>query len=149
MEASRRVWREVAEQIKAVAPGLHGHQAKSLALFVLGMVRAGSVRLPVVAEALALTSPATTPSIERRLARFLANPRVPVARVWAALLPHLLTWWRQQALAQRRTALRVLDATPIDQRATVLYVGLLVHSRLLPLAWTVLPGAARRDPLGR
>lgn len=136
-----RVWRGVAEQIKALAPGLHGHQAKSLALFVLGVVRAGSVRLPVVAEALAQTSPATTPSIERRLARFLANPRLPVAGVWAALLPHLLAWWRQQALAQRQTALLVLDATPIDQRATVLYVGLVVHSRLLPLAWAVLPGA--------
>jgi hypothetical protein len=55
------------------------------------------VRLPVVADALAQTSVATTPSSERRLARRLANERLLVARVWAALLPFRSTptgWYR-------------------------------------------------------
>jgi hypothetical protein len=150
MEASKTVWSGVVGQIKALVPWLHGHQATALGLFVLGLfvlgvVRAGSVRLPVVAEGLADTSSATTPSIERRLARFLANGRVPVARVWAALLPHLLAWWRQQVRQQGPPALLVLDLTPIDQRASVVYLGLLIHTRLLPLAWAVLPGETPWD----
>lgn len=139
MEASVVVWRAWTAQIKALVPWLHGHQCRALALLTLGLVRAGSVRLPVVAEALAPTSAATLPSIERRLARVLANPRLPVGRIWAALLPALLAGWRAQA--PRRGATLVLDLTPIDQRASLVYLGVLIHTRLLPLAWQVLPGA--------
>lgn len=57
---------------------LHGHQSKTLAWFVLGAMLAQSVVLPQVAEALLAESEAKVSSIERRLERFLSNPRIDV-----------------------------------------------------------------------
>jgi hypothetical protein len=140
MEASKTVWRGLVGQIKAVVPRLHGHQAKTVGLWVLGALVAGSVRIPAVAEALLLhgVTDARLPSVERRLARWLANPRLEVEPLWQACLPVLLRGWRPRTHAARL----VLDATPLAERAVVLTVGLWVHGRVLPLAWEVLPGQA-------
>ena len=137
MEASYTVWRGLVAQFKALAPALHGHQAKTLSLWVVGALQAGSVRIPAVAEALLLhgVSAARLPSVERRLARWLANPRLDVAAIWQGCLPALLHTWR----AAGHPARLVLDATPLADRAQVLYVGLWIHGRVLPLAWEVLP----------
>jgi hypothetical protein len=53
--------------------------------------------------------------------------------VWTRLLGTVLAAWRERRLVF------VLDATALDDRATIRYVGLLVHSRLLPVSWQVLP----------
>lgn len=44
-----RVWHE---QVKEFFQGLHGHQSKTLAMFVLGAMKAESIVIPRVAEAL-------------------------------------------------------------------------------------------------
>jgi hypothetical protein len=133
MNASERLWRQWSGQLRAFLPEIHGHRSKTLAFCVLGVVLAGSTRLPKVAETLGGISAAKTPSIERRLARFLANQQVAVLPLWSHLLGQFLTFWRDRRLVF------VLDATALDERATVLYLGLLVHSRLLPVSWQVLP----------
>jgi len=133
MNASEALWRQWWGHLRAVVPEMHGHRSKTLAFFVLGVVLAGTARLPRVAEALVGISAAKTPSIERRLARFLANDQITVLPVWTHLLGPLLAFWRDRRLVF------VLDATALDDRATVLYLGLLVHSRLLPVSWQVLP----------
>ncbi len=58
--------------------------AKTLAFFVIGIVLSGSAVLQRVAESLSLQgiNPAKMTSIERRLARFLANDRVVVTKIW-------------------------------------------------------------------
>jgi hypothetical protein len=38
-----------------------------------------------------------------------------------------------------KRAFLVLDCTPFDERMTIVYLGLLIHSRVLPLAWRVMP----------
>ena len=53
--------------------------------------------------------------------------------IWTCLLAHLLPFFRDQRLTF------VLDTTPLDDRACVVYLGLLVHSRLLPVGWQVMP----------
>ena len=133
MNAPESLWRQWSDQLRAMLPEMHGHRSKTLAFFVLGVVLAGTTRLPRVAETLGGLSAAKTPSIERRLARFLANTQVTVLAVWTRLLSHFLAFWRDQRLVF------VLDATTLDERATVLYLGVLVHSRLLPVSWQVLP----------
>lgn len=82
------------------------------------------------------------PSIERRLARFVANDRLHVPAIWTQFLTQLLPFWRGQRL------FLVLDCTPFDDRATIVYLGLLVHSRVLPLAWQVMP-AQQKWPEGQ
>jgi len=76
-------------------PTIHGHQKKTLGLFVLGIVLAGSVVLQRVAESVSLhgVSPSKMTSIERRLARFLANERVVVATVWKDFVAQVLPFW--------------------------------------------------------
>jgi len=133
MNASEGLWRQWSAQLRALLPELHGHRSKALALCVLGVALAGTARLPRVAEALVGISAAKTPSIERRLSRFLANQQIVVLPLWTQLLGSFLRFWRARRLVF------VLDATSLDDRATVLYVGLLVHSRLLPVSWQVLP----------
>jgi Transposase DDE domain len=133
MNAPEGLWRQWSGQLRACLPAVHGHRSKTLAFFVLGVVLAGSTRLPRVAEALVGVSAAKTPSIERRLARLLANQQLAVVTVWTQLLGPFLAFWRDQRLVF------VLDATTLDDRATVLYLGLLVHSRLVPVSWQVLP----------
>jgi hypothetical protein len=58
-------------RVKGLFPDLHGHQQKTLAVFVIGMVLSGCAVLQRVAEELSLRgiNPAKMTSIERRLAR--------------------------------------------------------------------------------
>jgi Transposase DDE domain len=133
MNASEGLWRQWSAQLRAFLPEVLGHRSKTLAFCVLGIVLAGTTRLPKVAEALVGVSAAKTPSIERHLSRFLANQHVTVLPLWTHLLSQFLAFWRERRLVF------VLDATSLDDRATVLYLGLLVHSRLLPVSWQVLP----------
>jgi hypothetical protein len=53
--------------------------------------------------------------------------------VWNRLLGQFLRCWRDRRLVFVRAA------TALDERATVLYLGLLVPSRLVPVSWPVLP----------
>jgi hypothetical protein len=133
MKAPERLWRQWSAQLHEFLPQIHGHRSKTLAFFVLGVVLAGTTRVPRVAEALLAISSAKTPSIERRLARFLANDQIEVDSLWRPLLGQFLRFWRDQRLVF------VLDGTTLDERIHVIYLGLLVHSRLLPVSWQVLP----------
>lgn len=73
------------------------------------------------------------PSIERRLARFVANEHIEVSTIWRQFLSHSLSFWKGQAVQV------ILDGMPLDERATIVSIGLLVHSRVLPLAWRIMP----------
>lgn len=84
MDASAVLWERWSAQVKELFPKIHGHQKKTLALFVIGIVFTGNAVLQRVAEGISLhgIDPAKMTSIERRLARFLANDRVVVTNVW-------------------------------------------------------------------
>jgi hypothetical protein len=121
MNASVVLWETWHEQVKQLLEGIHGHQKKGLALLVLGIMLSESVVLQRIAESVqqAGISEAKMPSIERRLARFVANERIEVSRIWKQLLAQLLPYFREQRLWF------VLDCTPIDDRACIVYIGLL------------------------
>ena len=142
MDAPTLLWEAWREQVKQLFPYLHGHQQKTLAWMILGVVLSGSAVLQRMAESLYGISAATMPSIERRLARFVANDRIHVTAIWSQFLTQVLPCWRE------RRVFLVLDCTPFDDRATIVYLGLLVHSRVLPLAWQVMP-AQEKWPQGQ
>lgn len=129
MAAPTVFWDAWREQVKPLFPMLHGHQQKALAWMVRGIVLSGSAVLQRMAEGLYGIGSTTMPSIERRLARFVANERITPTLVWNEFLAQVLPFW-----PQRRVFL-VLDATPLADRATIVYLGLLLPSRVLPLAW--------------
>jgi hypothetical protein len=125
------VWHE---QVKAFFTHLHGHQSKVLAMFTWGAIQAKSIVVQQVAEELLAESEAKCESIERRLRRFLANDRVDVKETWNCVLAEVLPYWKGKKVYL------VLDLTPFEEHAQVIYVGLLQQSRILPLAWKVMPG---------
>jgi hypothetical protein len=135
MDTSSVLWANWHEQLKELLPGIHGHQKKTLAFFVLGIVLSGSAVMQRVAETMHERglSQAKMSSIERRLARFIANSRIVVPLIWKLFLAQVLTPFRGQQLYC------VLDNTPFRDDLTIVYLGLLVHSRVLPVAWAVMP----------
>jgi hypothetical protein len=135
MDTSSVLWTNWHEQLKELLPAIHGHQTKTLAFFVLGIVVSGCAVMQRVAETLYEQglSEAKMPSIERRLARFLANSRIVVPLIWKLFLAQVLTPFRGEHLYF------VLDNTPFRDELTSVYLGLLVHSRVLPVAWAVMP----------
>jgi hypothetical protein len=118
-------------QLHALLPDVRVTRGRGLALFTVGMAQAGTVRVNRVARALRLG--VRVLSTERRLRRFLANPQVTVAAVWQPLLPHLLARWAD------REAVLVFDPTPFGATWTILWVGIVVHRRVLPLTWRLVP----------
>src|SRR2546430_15521327 len=86
------VWHQ---QVKQFFTKLHGHQSKTLAMFVLGAIKAESIVLSRVAEALLAESDAKAPSIERRLERFLSNEKVQPAKTWDDFLSQIMPYFRK------------------------------------------------------
>jgi hypothetical protein len=72
-------------------------------------------------------------SYERRLQRFVANDNIEVETCWSQFLQLVLPFW------QNKPVTLILDMTPYNTEATIVYVGILVQSRVLPLAWRVMP----------
>ncbi len=124
-----------------VARSAWTRSAKTLALCVLGIILSQSAVLQRMAEAIALggISEAKMPSIERRFARFVANERVQVSKIWKPFLTQVLAYWKGKAVQL------VLDCTPFDDRAIIVYLGLVVHSRVLPVAWRIMPAQEKWD----
>src|SRR6266480_2183750 len=87
-----QVWHE---QVKQFFTKLHGHQSKVLAMFVLGAIKAESIVIQKVAEALLAESEAKAPSIERRLERFLSNERIETEKTWDDLLEQVMPYFRR------------------------------------------------------
>ena len=139
MDAPSVLWTNWHEQLQELLTGIHGHQKKTLAFFVLGIVLAGSAVLQRVAETLSERgiSEAKMTSIERRLARFIANERIVVPQVWKLFLAQVLPYFRGKKLYF------VLDLTPFQDELSIVYIGLLVHSRVLPVAWAVMPAKTK------
>jgi len=139
MDASSVLWTNWQEQLKELLVGIHGHQKKTLALFVLGIVLSGCAVMQRVAETVSEhgLSEAKMTSIERRFARFLANERLVVPVIWKLFLAQVLAPFRGQKLYF------VLDNTPFQDNLTIVYLGLLVHSRVLPVAWEVMPAQTK------
>ena len=115
MDASRVLWTNWHEQLNELLTGIHGHQKKTLAFFVLGIVLSGSAVMQRVGETLSERglSDAKMTSIERRLARFVGNSRVVVPLIWKRFLAQVLTPFRGQQLHF------VLDNTPFRGDLTI------------------------------
>jgi hypothetical protein len=131
MRSHQQLWHTFTAHLHEVLPDVHRARVRTLALLTLGLLWAEAVALPRVARAVPFG--AHWSSVERRLARFVANPNVDPAAIWTALLPTLLAGRAGQALTL------VFDPTPHQKRFTLLFLGLIAHKRVLPLAWCVVP----------
>lgn len=132
MQTHLQLFHTWTQQLHQLLPTERVTRVRVLALFSLGLCWTTSTALIRLAADLPL--PATDLSTERRLRRWLANPRVDVQTLWTPLLRALLARFGGQELTL------IFDPTNQSTRAVVAVLGLVVHRRALPLAWVVLPG---------
>lgn len=135
MSSRIRLLHEWTAQVRELLPQARITRVRGLALLSLGMIWAGTVRLNQVAAALPLA--VRVPSTERRLRRLVDNAAVSQTTLWWPLLPVLLARWAGPEV------LLVFDPTPYRGSFTVLWVGIVVHRRVLPLTWRIVP---QQDP---
>jgi Transposase DDE domain len=135
MDASDVLLAQWEQQVKEIWKHWHVYRQESLAIAVLGIVLAGNAVMQRVAEALydCLSDPCKMSSYERRLQRLIDNEDICVKEGWETFLAHTLPFWTN------RKATLVLDCTPYNQEFTIVFVGILVQKRLLPVAWEIMP----------
>jgi hypothetical protein len=106
---------------------LKKHQALGLAIFSYGVILARSCQRSKVAEELGKLG--KLPSVERRLRRFLSNPRIDVqvcCREW-------IRWVWSCCDLPRMTIL--VDETKLGDRMGIMMVSLAFECRAIPLIW--------------
>ena len=135
MDASDLLLTQWVRQVKQIWSEMHQYRQESFALAIFGIVLAGQAVMQRVAEILheRLSNPSKVTSYERRLQRLIDNEDLLVNPTWERFLQHALPYW------DKRDATLVLDCTPYNQTFTIVFVGILVQKRLLPLAWEILP----------
>lgn len=134
MTAQQRLWHTWRGQLRALLPEVRVTRVDGLALLVVGLLLAKHVALTRIAAA--APAAADDPSIERRLRRWLANDAIAVGAIWGRVLPAVL------GAARSAHPLFVFDPTPPSDRFTVLVVGIVEHTRVLPVAWRLVPQQA-------
>ncbi len=105
----------------------------------MGAIRAESLVLSKVAEALLEESSAKAPSIERRLERFLSNAKIDSEEVWNVFMEAVLPSFQNEPIQL------VIDLTNYEEHAKVVYIGIIRYSRVLPRAGE---GDARAHQVG-
>lgn len=141
MNASDLVLDQWEHHVKEVFPHLHHFQQETLAFIVQGIIQSGNAVMQRVAEAAweYLSSETNMVSHERRLHRFVANDRIEVEVCWKEFLEKVLPFWHNKPVTL------ILDLTPYTKEATIVSVGMVVQSRVLPVAWCVMPPQERWD----
>lgn len=115
------------EQVANDFPVLGKWQAKGLALFSAGVVLAERCTLSKVAEKLLVVG--KPDSLERRMQRWIANPRLNIeamSRCWIEAVV--------RALASEEWVLLV-DETKLSDHLSVMVLGVAYQSSCIPLVW--------------
>jgi len=127
-----RQWSSTVEE--QLLPRLHGHQAKALAAWSLGMVRSGHCDSGRVA--LAIPGPALPASNKRRIERTLANGKIHADHAQMQLARAVLA--NLAAVPDRPLTLN-LDETPRGKNLKCLKLSVGYRGRSQPLAWVCYP----------
>jgi hypothetical protein len=68
-------------------------------------------------------------SLERRLQRWIANPRLVISELWQAWLGWVIELWGKAPL------LLLVDETKLGKHVSVMMVGVAYHACAIPLVW--------------
>lgn len=115
------------EEIRWQMPHLSKPQVKVLAIFSWGVIRARHCFMSRVAESLGMLGKAD--SVERRLQRFLANPRINIE----ACCQHWIRWVMKGLVGDE--VILLVDETKLGKWLGVMVIGLAYRKRCIPLIW--------------
>ena len=114
--------------VRKLAPDLHGHQAKTLALLALSMCRSGTCQITrMVLEAPVFSKLSST---RRRFERFLANDRLDHVDAAMAMARSFTRRW------SGRTVRVLIDETALGPWLRCMKVSVACRGRAMPLVWT-------------
>jgi hypothetical protein len=103
----------------------------NLALFVLSLAQSPNCHLATLATVLPLD--AERDNLVQRLRRWLKTPALSWERYYRPLVRQFLAAWPGSELAL------VMDRTDVQDRLSLLFVGIATRQRVVLLAWEVLP----------
>src|SRR5947207_1556856 len=103
----------------------------NLALMVLGLAQSANCHLATLATILPIE--ANRENLIQRLRRWLKTPSLSWERYYRPLASQFLATWPGVELAL------VMDRTDVNDRVSLLWVGIASRKRVVLLAWDVLP----------
>ena len=125
-----RLYHTWFNRIEQLRPGERVTRLSNLAWLLVGICRSKSVHLSKVA--LQIPGAANTPSITRRLSRFLDNPAIRVREWYEPVARDVL-----QAMADTVGEVRLIaDGTKVGFGHQLLMVAVAFRKRAIPIAWT-------------
>lgn len=127
---SIRLHHQLMQQLIAI--GVPGSKAQRVNLSLWCQALAVSPNCHLATLALGLPLVGRRENLIQRLRRFLKDGRMCPSASYRPLRQHLLTHW------QGREISLVMDRTDIENRWSLLMVGVAYRKRLLPLAWQML-----------
>jgi hypothetical protein len=125
------------EEIQKHITGLKKWQRIGLMLIVYGIIKARRSMASLLAEELAEFGKAST--VERRIQRWIANPRIDVKRVCQEWTKWILENYRDKDI------FLLVDETKIGKRIGCLMISLAVAQRAIPLVWRCYRGNSAKD----
>ena len=102
-------------------------QAHGMAMISYGIIKARKAQASLIAEE--LPEFGTASAVERRLQRWMANPRIKMENVFASWV----TWVLGEHKGKRLYLL--VDETKISKRIACMMISLAVQKRAIPLVW--------------
>ena len=132
MTDRQRVYRKVLKTLKEQLRMFHQGHVVTLAMMITGIVMSGKAQLSKMSTE--IPTAAQDQSIEMRMRRWVKHPRIDVELTYMPFAQQIL-----QSLSGSPLLL-AMDGSQVGRGCMVLMVGVVYHSRLLPLAWVVYPG---------
>lgn len=130
----RRLYRSLATHLHRRLPDASKPQVQNLALVTLALAHSPNCHLATLANLLPV--PGQRENLVQRIRRWLSNQAVTQARCYMPLVRQLFAAWRDAEVGL------VMDRTDLEDRWSVLLLGVAFRHRVLPLAWRVLPFGA-------
>lgn len=129
MPSNSHLYRTWRQRLAQLAPDTCRSRLTNMLLLVVGMFKARSVHLSLIARKLPVR--AKKLSLDKRLRRFLSNRAVRV-REWYRPVAE----WLIQAASSSGQVPLVIDSSKVGFGHQLLMVGIAYRRRALPLAWT-------------
>jgi hypothetical protein len=125
------------EEIRKRFPSLKKWQATGLAMMSYGIIKSRHSQASLIAEELPEFGKAST--VERRIQRWIANPRINVEEVTQSWAQWVLGNYHAQELYL------LVDETKISDRIGCMMLSIAVEKRAIPLKWRCYRANSRKD----
>ena len=141
MENTPRLYDTLVQVLSQHRQWLDVRHLKTLAWMMAGLIESGQISLTQWAPFVHGRAVFAQSSV-RRFARWLANDRIDVHKLYSPLIPQALISWG------RHTLYLALDTSLLWEQYCVIRISLIYRGRAIPLVWQVIEHANRNGAHG-